>query len=173
MRKFLVVAFITPLIAILAADVPVNADAKKAPAAYAPIPPQIATAKTVFLSNRCEEDYKTCSSVYNDFYTALSVPGKYQLVSSPSTADLIFEIHMVAKTGDTNVFNGTGGTHAYSNLTLAILDNQTRIALWTITEPFSKDSAVKAILFDLQVLAQPNATAGPPQHVAGYTKDRD
>jgi hypothetical protein len=172
-RDRLVLALATSLITVFAASLPANASGKKAPAAYAPIPPQIATAKTVFLSNRCEEDYKTCSSVYNDFYTGLSASSRYQLAPSPSTADLIFEIHMVAKTGVTNVVNGTGGSNTYSNLTLTILDNQTRFALWTITEPFSKDSAVKAILFDLQVLSQPNATAGPPQHVAGYIKDHD
>ncbi len=173
MRYRLVLAFATSLIAVFAVSVSANASDKKAPAAYAPIPPQIATAKTIFLSNRCEEDYKTCSSVYNDLYTGLSTSGKYQLAPSPSTADLIFEIHMVARTGVTNVLNGTGGSTTYSNLTLAILDNQTHVALWTITEPFSKDSAAQAILFDLQVLAQPNATAGPPQHVAGYIRDHD
>jgi hypothetical protein len=172
-RDRLVLALATSLIAVFAAGVPPNASGKKAPAAYAPIPPQIATAKTVFLSNRCEEEYKTCSSVYNDFYTGLSTSDKYQLAPSPSSADLIFEIHMVARNGVTNVVNGTGGSNTYSNLTLTILDNQTRTALWTITEPFSKDSAVKAILFDLQVIAQSNATAGPPQHVAGYIKDHD
>jgi hypothetical protein len=146
---------------------------KNSPAvSYAPIPPQIAAAKTIFLSNRCEEDYKTCAEVYNGFYTALSSLGKYQLVSSPGAADLICEIHLVARTGTTTVLNGDGHSNTYSNLTLAILDPQTHVGLWTITEPFSKNIAVEAVIFDLQVITQPNATAAPPQHVPGYTKDQ-
>ncbi|NYF90286.1 hypothetical protein RBB79_11900 [Tunturiibacter empetritectus] len=160
-------------LAIVTAAGSASASANKNPpaASYAPIPPQIAAAKTIFLSNRCEEDYKTCAEVYNGLYTALSSFGKYQLVSSPATADLIFEIHMVARTGTMDVLNGEGHSNAYSNLTLAILDTQTHIGLWTITEPFAKNTAVKAVMFDLQIITQPNATAAPPQHVPGYTKD--
>jgi hypothetical protein len=169
-RSRIVAAF---ALAIVSAVGSASASANKNPpaASYAPIPPQIAAAKTIFLSNRCEEDYKTCAEVYNSLYTALSALGKYQLVSSPGTADLIFEIHLVARTGTTNVMNGSGHSDTYSNLTLAILDTQTRVGLWTITEPFAKNTAVKAVMFDLQVITQPNATAAPPQHIPGYTKD--
>jgi hypothetical protein len=167
-RRRIVAAFALALVTA-AGSAFASANKKPPAASYAPLPPQIAAAKTIFLS-RCEEDYKTCAEVYNGLCTALSALGKYQLVSSPGTADLIFEIHLVARTGTANVMNGSGHSDTYSNLTLAILDTQTRVGLWTITEPFAKNSAVKAVMFDLQVITQPNATAAPPQHIPATPK---
>jgi hypothetical protein len=61
---------------------------------------------------------------YNQFYAAMKSWGRYELVSAPADADLVFEI------GFTDKYEG----QIYvSQFKLAVLDPKTRVALWTFT----------------------------------------
>jgi|ERR1700728_1926039 len=91
-----------------------------------PIPTQILAAKKVFISNgsgECGVFYcSTPQQPYNEFYTGMKNWGRYELVTAPSDADVVFEIATPSVPG------------AYPDVRLVILDPKTRLALWTLDE---------------------------------------
>jgi hypothetical protein len=97
----------------------------------APVPPQIASAHTIFVSNAGGSNFFNMFTggpdrAYNSFYADLRQSSQYQLVSSPSQADLIFEIRAIAPaipSDDLPAYN--------PQLVLSILDPQTKAVLWT------------------------------------------
>jgi hypothetical protein len=104
----------------------------------APVPPQIAAAKKIFISNAGGESFETVFEQLvfnggpdrpdNQFYDAMKKWGQRELVSSPSDADLVFEISWILT--DT----GLGRLPVLGQLRLAMVDPRTRVTLWTITE---------------------------------------
>ena len=100
----------------------------------APIPPQIAAAHTVFVSNGGGSNFFDQFTggpdrAYNSFYADLQQSNRYQLVDSPLKADLIFEIRSIAP-----AFEDNSGIVSYNpQLILSIQDPQTRAVLWTTT----------------------------------------
>src|ERR1700723_3799054 len=76
------------------------AHAQESPSA--PVPAQLITAGKIFISNaggdidpntrRLGEFLGLPIRPYNEFYSAMKSWGRYQIVSTPSDADLIFEI---------------------------------------------------------------------------------
>lgn len=91
----------------------------------APVPSQILAAKKVFISNGGEDswlDYDPKhdpSLTYNEFYADIKSWGKYELVSTPTDADVVFEIHLVFQ-------------ERFPQLQLLILDPKSHITLWTL-----------------------------------------
>ena len=69
----------------------------------APIPAQILTAKKVFIANGGGDisgyEGATYSGgpdrAYNEFYSVMKAWGRYELVASPSEADLVFEMRFI------------------------------------------------------------------------------
>ena len=103
----------------------------------APRPSQIFSAKTVFISNTSgrQATYPGISELtYDGFYAAMKSWGKYQLVSEPANADLIFEIRYATALGPTNVSGGNGGSGQYAEFDLTILDTKTHVVLWALSE---------------------------------------
>jgi len=133
----------------------------------APIPKQILTAKTVFISNggsRLEKVSETL--LYADFYDAVRSLGKYELVTAPADAELVFEISYSEPPSDAT--NGT--SYVKPQLRLVIFDTKTHMKLWTITE-FSRpnpgkgyDKAISNLMDTLKRLSFPVAVqeAKPP-----------
>jgi hypothetical protein len=121
----------------------------------APLPPAIAAAKTVFLSNSCNDDYKTCTNIYNELYAGLQSHARYKIVLDPAQADLVFEIHYSTKLSGVSGSSESGPISQYgSDLQLIIQDRATRIALWSISESGSrKVTAVDQVLADLMTLS--------------------
>ena len=82
------------------------AQAKKVEAA--PIPTQITAAKRVFVANgggddRWHDDPLFTGGVdrsYSQFYSGIKAAGRYELVSAPTDADLIFEIQFLVPTAE-------------------------------------------------------------------------
>lgn len=102
-----------------------------------PIPSQITSAKKVFISNTVGDDLNSNdpSQVYSAFYSAMKSWGRYDVVSTPTNADLIFEISFrepivaVAVTGSVaNV--PVGGSYTNPHLRLVISDPRTHVSLW-------------------------------------------
>jgi hypothetical protein len=101
------------------------------PAPGAPVPPQILSAQAVFVSNGGGGNYFDgftggSNRAYNTLYAELQRSNRYQLVSSPSQADLIFEIRGIAPAVS---YGDTVGNNP--QLILSIIDPKTRAVLWT------------------------------------------
>jgi hypothetical protein len=109
------------------------AQAQESPSA--PVPAQLVTAGKIFISNaggdidpntrRLGEFVGLPIRPYNEFYAAMKSWGRYQIVSAPSDADLIFEISF-------SISLASGGADAKFHL--VILDPKTHVTLWAFTE---------------------------------------
>jgi hypothetical protein len=99
-------------------------------------PPQITASHTIFISNGGGTNYFNAFTGgadrgYSQLFTALQQWNHYQIVQSPSQADLIFEIHAIAPAVDTGGYNGV---LVYNpQLILRIIDSKTNALLWTAT----------------------------------------
>lgn len=105
--------------------------------APAPVPEQIGAAKKAFISNGGGESFETVfdqavfnggpDRPYNEFYAALGGWGRYELVPSPSEADLVFEISWALT--DTGLKLPVLG-----QLRLQVIDPKTHVTLWSFIE---------------------------------------
>lgn len=105
--------------------------------APAPVPPQIAAAQKVFISNAGGESFETVidqtvfnggpDRPYSEFYAAMKNWGKYEIVQSPSDADLILEISWTLS--DTGLRLPVLG-----QIRLLMIDPKTHVTLWNLTE---------------------------------------
>ncbi len=113
--------------------------AKDAPATVAaPVPPQIAAAKKVFIANGGVDGGSLAAFralgdpnyPYNQFYAMMQKWGHYELVSSPADADLVLEVQF-------RMTMTSGGDLAsyVPHLRLTVVDARTHFTLWTIAEP--------------------------------------
>ena len=129
-------SLILPLILTLAVSVSLRAQQARAPAA-APIPPQIAAAQKVFISNAGGESFETVIDTtvfdggpdrpYNEFYAAIKDWGRYEVVSSPADADLVFEVSWALT--DTGLRLPVLG-----QLRVVVIDPKTHVTLWNLTQ---------------------------------------
>lgn len=106
-----------------------GAEAKKtAEPAPGPIPIQLFTAKKVFISYlESDADPGAPNLTYNEFYALMKSWGKYELVSAPADADLVFEIRYLSGLSD-------------SQLRLSIVDAKTRFVLWPFIQHVQSSS---------------------------------
>lgn len=98
----------------------------------APVPPQVLNAHTVFVSNGGGSNYFEdfgggTNRAYNTFYKQLKQMQKYELVSSPGDADLIFEIRAIAP--ETSGYHDTVSYNP--QVILTVRDPRTNAVLWT------------------------------------------
>ncbi|MFZ0816337.1 MAG: hypothetical protein WAM78_12510 [Candidatus Sulfotelmatobacter sp.] len=147
-----------------------TAEQSKGPAT-APVPPQIAAAQKVFISNAGGSSLDAIldetifnggpDRPYNQFYAAMKSWGRYELVSSPADADLVLEISWSLT--DTGLRLPVLG-----QLRLVIIDPKTHITLWNITEYVQGamllgnrdknfDEAMTTVVNRLKILAVPTA----------------
>lgn len=138
------------------------------------VPPQIASARTVFLSNAGEEEKANSERIYKRLWTALSHAGQYKLVASPVSADLILETHY-SKRPDRSGTNESGVVRYVYFIRLDVLDRATHVTLWSVTEYLdllsnqfqfdpALDAATDALLADLRALGAgkfPTTTSSP------------
>lgn len=115
-----------------------RAETKQVPPA--PIPEQILSAKRVFVANAGgdERPYRVPQfsggpdRAYDEFYAEMKTWGRFELVSAPADADLIFEI------GFSSFEYEEKGTlenpHYDPQLRLLIRDPKTNAVLWGLTE---------------------------------------
>jgi hypothetical protein len=139
--------------------------------APAPVPPQIAAVQKVFISNAGGSSLDAVldetifnggpDRPYNQFYAAMKSWGRYELVSSPTDADLVLEISWSLT--DTGLRLPVLG-----QLRLVIIDPKTHITLWNITEYVQGamllgnrdknfDQAMTTVVNRLKILAVPTA----------------
>ena len=103
----------------------------------APVPAPIVSAKRVFVANGGTDAMSLTAfkkdgdsnAPYNWFYSALKSWGRYELVSTPSEADLVMEVRFDAPLKD------CGKITLYTpQLTINIIDAKTHFLLWSVTE---------------------------------------
>lgn len=104
------------------------------PPAPAPIPAPILSAHKVFIANAGMDAVSLeflgyvqmpPTEPYDALYAGIESWGKYQLVSDPSAADLVFEIRSQEHSPGTAAFQST----------VSILDAKTHFLLWSVTQP--------------------------------------
>ncbi len=114
----------------VAAQVGTASPAESEPPAKAPLPAQIQAAKKVFISNAGGELKNWFTGgpyrLYNQFYAAMKDWGRYELVSTPAEADLIFEIHA------SGLY--LSEQEEIPKFELAIYDPRTHVVLWALAE---------------------------------------
>jgi hypothetical protein len=120
----------------------------------APVPAQIVSAKRAFISNASGEAVLpagTADLTYNEFYSAMKIWGRFDLVASPADADLVFEIRFVLAAG-ASINGSAGGDFEFRT---AILDPKTHVVLWAFSEsvPQAANKTKSRQLFDQALLA--------------------
>jgi hypothetical protein len=86
----------------------------------------ILTAKTLFISNASGEvllPAGTPDLTYNEFYAAMKNWGRYQIVSNPADADLVFEIRFM------NI-----GLSQNFQFSVVALEPKSHVVLWAFSE---------------------------------------
>ena len=123
----------------------------------APKPPQLAAAKTVFISNVTEGSDTGSDDAYDAFYGAVQRLNRFTIVMDPAQADVVLEF-------------GLSGTHNYPNPdtwsvfeTLRIIDPKSRIVLWSVSEADESASRKNNMLKNAENAA--NALAADLQRV--------
>jgi hypothetical protein len=105
-----------------------------------PVPPAIAAAKTVFVSNAGSDSglfpepfTGDPDRPYTEFYTALKATGNYTLVGDPAQADLVLELRLIAPYGPTEANKQKGASDPLPMFRLVVYDGKTHYILWTVT----------------------------------------
>jgi hypothetical protein len=175
-RGFVCVAF-----AIACAAVPSLRAQNQTELLPAPVPEQVFKARKVFVSNAGGDTLGEYSGgpdrAYDQLYRALKGWGRYDLVTVPADAEVVFEIGFAAPTVAENVSGGNGVASVSSKpvkdprFRLAIVDLKTHVLLWTFIEHVQSallqgnrdknfDQAMAALVNDIKnVAGQPTSTA--------------
>lgn len=178
MTKFLksVVIFLVLFACLL---LPGSVQAQKPqPAPMAPVPPQIATAKRIFIGNaggdeRSYEESRFSGGpdrAYNQFYAAMKSWVHYEIVTAPADADLLLELRFSAPEVDRSSGNGLGEHRYDPQFRLEIRDPKTHAVLWGFNEHAqwavlqgnrdkNFDLALAKLVAELQRVAQPGGSA--------------
>ena len=152
---------------------------QKAQAGAAPLPAEIAAAKRIFIANGGEDtrlnDFSGGSiRCYSQFYTAMKTWGKYELVASPSDADLIAEIEFRNPPDAAGLHREGIATYYYDpQFKLSLIDPKTHTTEWVFLEHADGavlqrnrdknfDSALARIVMDFKTLVDPNLSGGQP-----------
>lgn len=123
-------------LALLLASTPLARAVQSSAAAPTLVPPLITSAHSVFVSNGGGPNYFNAFTGgadrgYSQLYAALQQWGRYQIVDSPSQADLILEIRSIAPAVDVSGPNEGSSISYNPQLILRILDPKTNAVLWT------------------------------------------
>ena len=142
----------------------------------APIPAQLATAKSVFLANAGSTPANNQLAIlaYDNLYQGLAAQNRYQLTAAPADADLIFEVSVIS------VFEGQNATGA-QYIQLLIRDAKSQSLLWSTAESIpvaarektlekNAADATAKLVTDLATLTSNHAAAPPPTTTTKKTR---
>ena len=146
-------------------------------AATAPVPPALYTAKKVFISNAGADSglfWHPFSGerdrAYNEFYNDVQKLGRFDLVSSPEQADLVFELRLTTPYGPPITGEQKGLDYPLPMFRLVIYDRQSHYVLWALTESIqwavmqkthdrNFDTALDMLVQNLNTLTTPPSAA--------------
>lgn len=160
-----------------------RACAQEAPAipvvAPAPVPPALLNARKVFVSNAGADSglfphpfSGDPDRGYDEFYGGMKAWGRYELVSDPNDADLVFELQLSAPNGPQNPSKQNGAADPLPMFRLVIMDRKSHYVLWALTESIefaflqkthdhNFDQALANLAADLKRLTGMPAAANP------------
>lgn len=143
----------------------------------APVPPALLNAKTVFISNAGADSglfphpfSGDPDRAYNEFYSGIQGWGRYQIVTDPSAADVVFELQLIAPSGPSAPNKQNGASDPLPMFRLVIFDRKTHYVLWALTESITVallqkthdnnfDLALTTLTLDLKRLASAPTSA--------------
>jgi hypothetical protein len=149
------------------------------PMPLAPVPTPLLSAKKVFISNAGADSglfphpfSGDPDRPYNEFFAAIQAWGRYQIVTDPSDADLVFELRLTAPYGPSNPNKQNGAADPLPMFRLVILDRKTHYVLWALTESIefaflqkthdnNFDAALANLTLDLRRLTSAPAPGTP------------
>lgn len=109
--------------------------------APAPVPPALLNARKVFISNAGSDSglfphpfSGDPDRGYSEVYAGLKAWGRYELVSDPNDADLVFELQLSAPNGPQNPSKQNGAADPLPMFRLVIMDRKSHYVLWALTE---------------------------------------
>jgi hypothetical protein len=109
--------------------------------APAPIPPVLAAAHKVFVSNAGADSglfpepfSGSPDRGYNQLYSALQASGKYELVTDPSQADVVLELQLTAPSGPARASKQLGASDPVPMFRLVVYDAKSHFVLWAFTQ---------------------------------------
>lgn len=115
--------------------------AQAGPKNAAPVPPEIFSAKTVFIANAGADSELfpspfrgTPARGYEEFYAAMQKWGRYQLVENPAQADLVMKLRLYAPNGPKEPDKTSGQVISRPMFRLVIYDRASHYPLWTLTD---------------------------------------
>ena len=101
-----------------------------------PVPPALAAAKTVFVSNAGSDSGLFPSPFtgdsdrsYTEFYSALKTTGDFTLVGDPAQADLVLELRLIAPSGPTEPNKVAGASNPLPMFRRVVYDSKTHYIL--------------------------------------------
>jgi hypothetical protein len=143
-----------------------------------PVPPAIAAAKNIFVSNAGSDSglfpepfTGDPDRPYTELYAALKAAGNYTLVGDPAQADLVLELRLFAPYDPTSANKQNGTADPRPMFRLVIYDAKTHYILWTVTSSIELaylqkthdknfDTALAQVLNQfLQIAGKPPAAA--------------
>jgi hypothetical protein len=157
-------------------DITAGAQQQTRAAAIAPVPPVIYAAKKVFISNAGADRglfphpfSGDPDRAYNEFYADVQSLGRYDLVTDPADADLVFELQLTAPNGPSNADKQKGASDPLPMFRLVIYDRKSHYVLWALTESIDSaalqkthdhnfDEALATLVQDLKRLTTPVAS---------------
>ena len=102
----------------------------------APVPAPFVNAKKVFVANGAGDNDPEIAKytngpdgLYNQFYADVKALGKYEIVASPSDADIVLELRVDYPPLDPHF--------TYPKFRAEVRDPKTNVLLWTCTEPLN------------------------------------
>ena len=114
------------------------------PVAAGPVPPAVAAAKKIFVSNAGADSGLFPSPFsgdqsrgYSQLYAGLKATGRYQLVADPANADLVLELQLTSPSGSTrsmSVNKVNGASDPVPMFRLVVYDAKTHFILWALTQ---------------------------------------
>jgi hypothetical protein len=147
---------------------------------HAPVPAQIIAGKKAFISNASGESVTptgTGGLTYDQFFASMKTWGRYDLISAPADADLVFEIRYETPLGPVSF----GNSSSFPLIRLTILDPKTHTILWAFTELVRQVSskstglqnfqqAMSNLIDEIKALAAAPASSvisnAPPEHAS-------
>jgi hypothetical protein len=120
---------------------PIQAQSSPAVPSLAPVPIELLSAKKIFVSNAGADSglfphpfSGDPNRGYNELFAALHGLGQFELVSTPTAADLVLELRLLAPYGPTNANKSNGTADPLPMFRLVVYDRPSHYVLWTFTD---------------------------------------
>jgi hypothetical protein len=131
-------------------------------AAGAPLPALLSHAQRIFIGNAGDQENADCLRAYNSFYTGLDALHQFSLVTEPSEADLVVELHYEISLAGSRV----SGEDQSRQFRAVLIDGKTHVVVWSLTEQSNYarlqknrdknlDTVVAALVHDFASIVSP------------------